>query len=188
MDLNEIIHNCVKGCRVAQEQLYRKYAPMLYGICLKYSKNKTEAEDNLHDSFITIFAKINQFEFKGSFDGWVKRITVNTVMQKYRKEEYVPFVSENIEEELIEVEVANDNVSLATLLAYIQELPQKYRTTFNLYVLDGYTHKEISEFLGTTVGTSKSNLARARQILKDKIEQAKLKIVVGVLLFYLQQI
>lgn len=185
MDLNEIIHKCVKGSRVAQGQLYCKYSPVLYGICLKYSKSKAEAEDNLHDSFMTIFTKIEQFQFKGSFEGWIKRITVNTIMQKFRKEEYVPLVTEDIEE-VTEVEIENETVALGTLLNYIQELPDKYRTTFNLYVLDGYTHKEIGELLGTTAGTSKSNLARARQILKEKIDKSKLKIVVGILLFYRQ--
>lgn len=190
MDLNETIHDCVKGNRAAQEQLYRHYAPMLYGgVCLKYSKNKEEAEDNLHDSFMTIFNKIGQFKFNGSFDGWLKRITVNTVLQKYRKEAYVSLVEEAIEEETVELDVAdNSPPSLATLLNCIQELPHKYRTTFNLYVLDGYTHKEIGELLGTTAGTSKSNLARARQILKNKISKTKLKIVVTVLLFCLLQL
>ena len=188
MDLNETIHDCVKGNRAAQEQLYRHYAPMLYGVCLKYSKNKEEAEDNLHDSFVTIFNKIGQFKFNGSFDGWLKRITVNTVLQKYRKEAYVSLVEEAIEEETVELDVADNSPSLATLLNCIQELPHKYRTTFNLYVLDGYTHKEIGELLGTTAGTSKSNLARARQILKNKISKTKLKIVVTVLLFCLLQL
>lgn len=183
MDLNETIHNCVKGNRAAQEQLYRHYAPMLYGVCLKYSKNKVEAEDNLHDSFMIIFNKIGQFKFNGSFDGWIKRVTVNTVLQKYRKETYVAIKEEEKIEDPVEVEVTDDSPSLSMLLSYIQELPYKYRTTFNLYVLDGYTHKEIGDLLGTTAGTSKSNLARARQILKSKIEKTKLKIVVSIVLF-----
>ena len=148
---------------------------MLYGICLKYSRNKTEAEDNLHDSFIVIFDKIGQFKFKGSFEGWMKRITVNTVLQKYRKEVYMKVVNENSEAE--EDEPAfYDEINLQTLLGYIQELPHKYRLTFNLYVLDGFTHQEISEKLGTSAGTSKSNLARARAILKEKIKKAKINI------------
>jgi len=170
LSLEELIHNCKRGDRNAQEQLYRKYARTLFSTCLKYSRNKTEAEDNLHDSFMTIFDKIEQYKFKGSFEGWIKRITVNTVLQKYRKEEYLNVVSENIEEDT-EIETGYTNIDLATLLRYIQELPNKYRLTFNMYVLDGYTHKEISDQLGTSMGTSKSNLARARMILKEKIKK-----------------
>lgn len=144
-------------------------------MCLKYSRNKTEAEDNLHDSFMTIFSKIDQYGFQGSFEGWIKRITVNTVLQKYRKENHLNVVSEEIEDDA-EVETDQADISLSTLLGYIQELPHKYRLTFNLYVLDGYSHKEISEMLGTSTGTSKSNLARAKTILREKIEKQKINI------------
>lgn len=169
MSLEELINNCKKGNRKAQEQLYRDYSRVLFGVCLKYSRNKTEAEDNLHDSFMTIFKKIDQFNFKGSFEGWIKRITVNTVLQKYRKETSLSLVPDNIEQE-VEVDSGYLDISLPTLLKYIQDLPNKYRLTFNMYVLDGYSHSEISELLGTSTGTSKSNLARARMILRDKIE------------------
>jgi len=169
LSLEELINNCKKGNRKAQEQLYRDYSRVLFGVCLKYSRNKTEAEDNLHDSFMVIYNKIGQFKFKGSFEGWIKRITVNTILQKYRKETNLSLVHDNIEEEEVEASSFSE-ISLASLLQYIQELPNKYRLTFNLYVLDGYSHAEISEMLGTSLGTSKSNLARARMILKEKIE------------------
>ncbi len=175
MDLEELIHNCKKGKRRAQAELYRKYSGILFGMCLKYSRNKTEAEDNLHDSFMTIFSKIDQYKFNGSFEGWIKRITVNTVLQKYRKEQYMDVVSENVGE-AVEVDAEETAISLSTLLTYIQELPNKYRLTFNLYVLDGYSHKEISEMLGTSTGTSKSNLARAKMILREKIEKENINI------------
>lgn len=175
MSLKKLIQNCKKGERKAQEQLYRKYANILFGLCLKYSRNKTEAEDNLHDSFMVIFDKIDQFKFKGSFEGWMKRITVNTVLQKYRKDQYLKLVTENLEEEE-EVDYEYADIQLSTLLQYVQELPTKYRLTFNLYVLDGYPHKEISDLLGTSQGTSKSNLARARMILRDKIKKENINI------------
>ena len=135
MSLNKLIQNCKKGERKAQEQLYRKYANILFGLCLKYYRNKAEAEDNLHDSFMIIFDKIDQFKFKGSFEGWMKRITVNTVLQKYRKDQYLKLVTENIEEESDE-DYEYTDIQLSTLLQYVQELPTKYRLTFNLYVLD----------------------------------------------------
>lgn len=134
---------------------------------------------------MVIFEKIGQYKSKGSFEGWLKRITINTVLQKYRKEEYMSLVTENTK---IETEVDDDytdiGISLSTLLGYIQELPNKYRLTFNLYVLDGHSHKEISELLGTSAGTSKSNLARARQILKERIETTHNKAIIGVLIFF----
>ncbi len=179
MSQEELILLCKKGDRKAQELLYRNYSSVLYGICLKYSNNKTAAEDSLHDSFMTIYEKIGQFTFKGSFEGWIKRITVNTVLQKYRKEEYLSVVNENTEEEIV-MDSEESDIPLQTLLGYIQELPNKYRTTFNLYVLDGYTHKEIGELLGTTVGTSKSNLARARMLLKEKIETKVFQTIIGI--------
>lgn len=175
MSLDELIHKCKKGNRQAQEILYRKYSRVLFGICLKYSRNRVEAEDNLHDSFMTIFEKIDQYKFKGSFEGWIKRITVNTVLQKYRKAEFLNVVSENAEEE-VEEDGPYADIALSTLLRYVQELPNKYRITFNMYVLDGYTHKEISEQLGTSPGTSKSNLARARTILKERIKKTNMNI------------
>lgn len=171
--LVELINNCKKGNRQAQEQLYRDYSRILFGICLKYSRNKTEAEDSLHDSFMTIYSKIDQFKHQGSFEGWIKRIAINTVLQKYRKEEKLTVISENIEEEEATGDAGYPDMDLDTLLSYVQELPNKYRLTFNLYVLDGYSHKEISEMLGTSLGTSKSNLARARGILKERIENNK---------------
>lgn len=181
MGLEELINKCKQGDRQAQEQLYRQYSHILFGICLKYSHNKMEAEDNLHDSFMTIYEKIGQFGAKGSFEGWMKRITVNTILQKFRKEEHLKLISDTIEAQ-VEVEIIEDHINLGTLLKFIQELPNKYRTTFNLYVLDGYSHKEIGELLGTSTGTSKSNLARARHILKEKIETITTKSIIGILI------
>jgi RNA polymerase sigma-70 factor (ECF subfamily) len=133
-----------------------------------------------------IFDKIGQYRSEGSFEGWMKRITVNTIWQKYRKREYLNVVSDNLEEET-EVEPLYANIGLQTLLKYIQELPNKYRMTFNMYVLDGYTHKEISAQLGTSTGTSKSNLARARMILKERIEREQNKSVIGLLIFFTKE-
>ena len=175
MDLEALIDNCKKGDRLAQAELYHKYSAVLFGMCLKYSRNRVEAEDSLHDSFMTIFSKLDQYGFQGSFEGWIKRITVNTVLQKYRKQQHLNLVSEEVEGPE-EVDMDHTDISLSTLLGYIQDLPQKYRLTFNLYVLDGYSHKEISEMLGTSIGTSKSNLARAKTILRDKIEKKKINI------------
>ncbi|MFI2741764.1 RNA polymerase sigma factor [Zhouia sp. PK063] len=170
MDINQLIQACKSKNRKGQEQLYNLYAPKLYSVCLKYSRNKTEADDNLQDSFITIYSKIDQYKHKGSFEGWMRRITVNTVLQKYRNEG-VFNLNQETQIEDVTVDIEDEDISLDYLLNLIQELPDRYRLTFNLYVLDGYSHKEIAKMLHISDGTSKSNLARARMILKDKIEK-----------------
>ncbi|PKP13942.1 MAG: RNA polymerase subunit sigma-70 [Bacteroidetes bacterium HGW-Bacteroidetes-3] len=169
MGLDNLIKQCANNDRKAQKEIYQLFAGKLFSICLKYSKNKQEAQDNFQDGFIVIFDKIGQFNFKGSFEGWLKRVMINTVLLKYRKKNVLNIVTEDIPDEVI-VDVDDDEISLDFLLNLINELPDRYRLVFNLYALDGYSHKEISEMLQIAEGTSKSNLARARAILKQKIE------------------
>ncbi len=168
MILQELIEECKKQNAKAQSVLYKRYSNVLFGICLKYSPNRAEAEDNLQDAFITIFSRIEQYKGKGSFEGWIKRITVNTALQKYRKKKAFDISNEQQIED-VDVEIEETKVPLDFLLKIIQELPDRYRLVFNLYVLDGYSHKEIAEMLEISDGTSKSNLARARMILKTKV-------------------
>ena len=172
MDLNQLINDCKNNDRKAQEQLYRLYSPKLFSACLKYSRNYTEAQDNLQDGFILIFNKIEQYSFKGSFDGWLKRVMINNVLQQYRTQTFLSLVNEDIQEDC-EIEIDDENISLDYLLKIIQELPDRYRLVFNLYIIDDYSHAEIAEMLSINIGTSKSNLSRARMILKEKIEQHK---------------
>jgi RNA polymerase sigma-70 factor (ECF subfamily) len=168
LGLEQLIQDCKKNNTKAQGELYKLFSSKLFAICLKYSRNRVEAEDNLQDAFLTIFNKIEQFKNKGSFEGWMKRITVNTVLQRYRTEKVFELINENdIEDNSIEIE--EDSISVDYLLQIIQELPDRYRLVFNLYVLDGYSHKDIADMLHINIGTSKSNLARARQILKQTI-------------------
>ncbi len=173
MTLDELIIQCKKQDAKAQGELYKRYSGILFSICLRYSPNYTEAEDSLQDSFLTIFKKVDQFKGKGSFEGWIKRITVNTVLQKYRKKRVFDIAREDQIADEIDVEVEDDGIPLDFLLKIIQELPDRYRLVFTLYVMDDYAHKEIAEMLGISDGTSKSNLARARMILKTKIEDYK---------------
>jgi RNA polymerase sigma-70 factor (ECF subfamily) len=178
VSLEQLIHKCKDNNRDAQAQLYREYAKKLYATSLKYSRNKLEAEDNLQDSFIVIFEKIGQYNFKGSFEGWLRRITVNTVLQKYRSKGVFEVVNERVLKEE-PVTIYEEDISIDYLLSIVQELPDRYRLVFNLYVLDDYSHQEIAEMLGISQGTSKSNLARARMILKTKIESFKKKIAIN---------
>jgi len=172
VSLEQLIEQCKKNDVKAQGQIYKLFASKLFSVCLKYSRNNAEAEDNLQDAFVTIFKKIAQYKYKGSFEGWMKRITINTALQRYRSVGVFDIVNENqIEDESVEID--EDTIAIDFLLRIIQELPDRYRLVFNLYALDGYSHKEIGEMLDISTGTSKSNLARARLILKEKIEQYK---------------
>lgn len=169
-ELEILITDCKAGKREAQSRLYQLYAPMLFGVCLRYSRDRTEAEDSLHEGFVLIFSKIDQFAFKGSFEGWMKKIMVNLSLEKCRTR----FKMQSVEDisiydsQLADADVYAD-MNAAKLLELIQNLPPQYRLVFNMYAIDGYSHKEISQELGIAEGTSKSNLARARKILQDKV-------------------
>lgn len=168
MVLKELINECRNNNRKAQKELYDRFSSNLFASCLKYAPNYEEAQDILQDTFITIFKKIDQFKDEGSFEGWCRRIAVNTALQHYRKKKVFNLVNENqIKDE--EVEEETDDIDLKNLLAMVQQLPDRYRMVFSMYVLDGYAHKEIAKSMNITEGTSKSNLARARQHLKEMI-------------------
>lgn len=175
MSLNQLIQKCKKNDTKAQSELYKLFSSKLFALCLKYSRNYAEAEDNLQDAFMTIFKKISQYEHKGSFEGWLKRIVVNTALLRYRSKGVFNIVNEEQIED-VSIELEDDTIDIDFLLKSIQELPNRYRLVFNLYVLDGYSHKEIGEMLGIATGTTKSNLARARMILKNKVENYKANI------------
>ncbi|MBZ9652782.1 RNA polymerase sigma factor [Psychroflexus montanilacus] len=171
MELKNLIKRCKQNDIASQKLLYEMFADVLFSISLKYSRNYSEAEDNLQDAFITIFEKIHQFQHKGSFEGWLKRITINICLQRYRKQK----VFELVNEEALKAEdvyVEDESYSLQFLLNCIQTLPDRYRMVFNLYTLDGFSHREIAETLQITEGTSKSNLSRAKEILRKKITEA----------------
>lgn len=168
--IEKLLQECKKNNIQAQEQLYKHFAPKLFAVSLKYSRNYEEAQDNLQESFLIIFEKLKQFNGNGSFEGWAKRLVVNYVLQQYRKQgTFLELVSDNIPNEE-DIEIDDESVTMEFLLKIIQELPDRYRLVFNLYVVDGYSHKEVAEMLEITEGTSKSNLARAKMILKEKIQ------------------
>ncbi len=146
-------------------------------MCLKYCKNYEDAEDVLQDSFITVFKRIEQYQHKGSFEGWIKRIAINTAIQKYRDNHFLEVTKVEVQpdENEEELDLNTTEVSIDFLLALIQQLPNKYRLVFNLYVLDNYSHKEIAELLHISIGTSKSNLSRAKQILKKELNKHQQK-------------
>ncbi len=170
LDLNHLIEKCKKGDRKAQQMVYNLFKDKLYALCLKYCKNKDEAQDNLQDSFIRIFQKINTYSGKGSFEGWLKRITINNAIDRYKREPYLePIDHHHVAQEDTTIDDKELSIDLNQMLMFIQELPDRYRLVFNMYELDNYSHREISQILEISEGTSKSNLHRAKIILKQKI-------------------
>lgn len=167
---DHIIKGCMEGHRIAQEQLYRIFSPKMYGVCMRYCRNRDEANDILQDGFIKVFEKIHQFRNQGSIEGWIRRIMVNTALEFFRKKSQVLVM-----EQVPEINDENDDdtwdlgLSSNELLQLIQKLPDRYRMVFNLYVFEDLTHKEIAETMGISEGTSKSDLSRARALLQNKI-------------------
>lgn len=165
----ELIKQCLKNNRNAQNELFQRYKDTLYFISLKYCRNEADAEDNLHDAFIAIFQKIKTYNNKGSFEGWMKRICIYKAIDKYKASKLANVeIGNNISDESNQID-DNPEVSLDILLNTIQELPDQYRLVFNLFQLDNFSHKEIAVLLNISEGTSKSNYHRAKLILRDKL-------------------
>ena len=144
----------------------------MFGVCLRYSKDQTEAEDNLQEGFIKVFLNIKSFRHEGSFEGWMRRIMVNVSLEKFRKQQLMYPVEDvtTYSNPQISDDVLAD-ISAQELMSLIQELPPRYRMVFNLFVMEGMNHEEISREMSISIGTSKSNLARSRNILKNKIKK-----------------
>jgi RNA polymerase sigma-70 factor (ECF subfamily) len=168
LNSNDIIKGCLKNNPHAQEALYLLYKDALYMLCLKYCRNEAEAEDNLHNAFIEIFTGIGNYKNVGSFEGWIKRITINKAIDSYRKNIQLVPVKDNLPDDTDVTEVEM-NLPAEYILTLVQQLPDQYRLVFTLYELDDYSHKEIAEMLSISESTSKSNLHRAKAILKEKI-------------------
>lgn len=178
MTENEIIAGCIRQDRTCQEALYKRFYGKMMGVTLRYAKNRDEASDMLQEGFIKVFTSIRNFASKGSFEGWVRRIIVNTAVDHLRrnKHEYmiistvyaregdIPDPAEEVEDENL-----MNNLSEEEILKAVSQLSPAYRTVFNLYVMENLPHKEIADQLGISEGTSKSNLAKARFQLKKNL-------------------
>jgi len=162
----------MKGNRKMQRELYERFAPKMYGVCLRYAGSAEEAEDILQEGFIKVFNKIASFRNEGSFEGWIRRIFVNTAIEHFRKKTYLQPITE-YEEATVEGKYLSvlDNLAEKDIIQLVQQLSPGYRTVFNMYVVEGYTHKQIAEALGISEGTSKSQLSRAKLILQDLVRQ-----------------
>lgn len=174
MEEKELVKGCKAGDEKCRRFLYERYAPVLMGICLRYAKNEVEAEDLLHDAFLKIFTKLDSYRGEGSFEGWMKHIAVNTAINAYRKNKEERFAVDLEEIEGITPDVTisdSDPLTVKLLLQFIEELPPGYRTAFNLYEIDGYSHKEVAAMVGCSEVTARSQLYKAKCALKQKIEQ-----------------
>src|SRR5215203_1166384 len=154
-----------------QRELYQRFAPKMYGVCLRYAGNAEEAEDILQEGFIKVFNKIGSFRSEGSFEGWIRRIFVNTAIEQFRRKTYMQPITER-EENSVEATYLSvlDNLAEKDIVKLVQQLSPGYRTVFNMYVVEGFTHRQIAEILEISEGTSKSQLSRAKIILQELVK------------------
>ena len=177
--LEDLLDGCKAGNRKSQEMLYKACSGKMLGVCMRYAKDHFEAEDMMQTGFIKIFKKINDFRGEGSFEGWIRRIVANTAIDAIRKSKKDPFLTDNdndfklgAEDRMVEQEELDlRGLKAEIAMEAIQKLSPAYRSVFNLYVLENYSHKEIGELLGISEGTSKSNLAKARMNLQKMLNE-----------------
>ncbi|MCD4736953.1 MAG: sigma-70 family RNA polymerase sigma factor [Bacteroidales bacterium] len=170
---DKLIEGCLNNDSRAQESLYKQYAPKMFGVCMRFAKNQMEAEDILQEGFIKVYSYLKTFRREGSLEGWIRKTVINTAINLYKKN--LKHMRDGDLDEAdrmkVEKEDAVDRLSLNELLELIQELPDGYRMVFNLYIIEGFTHKEIGNMLEISENTSKSQLSRARNALQKKISE-----------------
>jgi RNA polymerase sigma factor (sigma-70 family) len=177
---DQIIRGCIEGKRKAYSLLFNNYAPVMLGVCMRYCKNRIDAEDVMQDGFIKVFSQIHKFRREGSFEGWIKRIMINAAIDNYQTNLKHAF-HEDVDEISQSSGLADDpesdddlpaemNIPHHKLMEMIQELPDGYRMVFNLFAIENYNHKEIASLLGVSENTSKTQLLKARKALRKKIE------------------
>ncbi|NLA25495.1 MAG: sigma-70 family RNA polymerase sigma factor [Bacteroidales bacterium] len=169
----KLIRRCQKKSKKAFDELYRKYSGLVFGICLRYTKNRVEAEDLLHDCFLKIIENIEAFQFSGSSEGWVKRIAVNTAINKYRSKRRDIELEDDesqFDDANTKVESQIEKLQLEELLNIINSISEGYRIIFNMYVIEGYQHKEIADILGISENTSKTQYRKARLAIIEKLK------------------
>ncbi len=169
----KLIRGCRKGKPKYQKMLFELYAPKMLGVCARYFQRIEEAEDALQDGFVKVFSNIDKFKEKGSFEGWIRRIMVNTSLNLHRSnlKHYYHIDLAETETRIEDKRYSYDHLDVEDILRLIQGLPNGYRLVFNLYEIEGYSHKEIAEELGVSVNTSKSQLLKARRRLREKLDK-----------------
>jgi len=158
-----------------QRALYDRYHRLMFGVCLRYTDNRDDAQDILQEGFIRVFKNIQKFRSEGSFEGWIRRIMVHTSIEHYRRNSRYFMVDVKEAGDMRIDEEALSSMSRDEILALIQELPSGYRTVFNLYAIEGYSHQEVADMLSISVGTSKSQLSRAKRLLQEKLSRIQIQ-------------
>lgn len=170
---SELIRSCIEGDRKSQKVLYDRLAPRMFPVCIRYIGDRDQAEDVLQDGFITLFAKLETYKGDGSFEGWARRVFVTTALMALRKKDALK-MSEDLETVRgMKSETASQTqqIGYKELMKLITSLPPGFRTVFNMYSIEGYSHKEIAEALGISETTSRTQLSRARIWLQNKIKE-----------------
>ena len=171
---DEIIQGCLRGQRASQQLLYDKYSAKMLGVCRRYLNDRDEAEDVMISSLMKVFVKLDQFKGEGSFEGWIRRLVINECLTFLRRNKSI-FMAVDVEqaEREPDYKAIDDKLQVSDLLALVDQLPIGYKTVFNLYAIEGYSHKEIAQNLDISVNTSKSQLSRARSLLQHKLIEAE---------------
>ena len=173
MDEQDLIKNCLTGNQRAQKTLFDSFAPKMMGVCLRYMKNVEQAEDALQDGFVKVFSKLNLYKGDGSLEGWVRRVIVNTCLDQIRKQAKFNM---NVPMDDVQYMIEHDGLIIEglgekDLIKMINEMPDGYRVVFNMFAIEGYSHREIADKLGVSENTSKSQYSRARGYLRNKLEE-----------------
>lgn len=177
MTNEQLINNCLNGDARAQKLLFEKFSPKLMGVCYRYAASNDEAQDLLQDGFIKIFEKLDKYSGIGSFEGWMRRIIVNTALDSIRKNKKFQMHIDIAEAgfKIPSNDYIEERLAAEDLIKILQGIPMGYKTIFNLYAIEGYSHKEIAEQLNISTSTSKSQYSRAKALLRDKITKLNLK-------------
>lgn len=173
MTEKDLIAACKKNDRKAQQTVYDRYAPIMFGVCKRYVKIREDVEDVLEDAFFKVLTNIHQFKEMGSFEGWIRRIVVNECLMFLRKKHNFRMTVEISDLEVKSTMTVEDDLAAQDILDLLDRLPTGYRTVFNLYVLEGYKHREIAEILGVSINTSKSQLILAKKRLQQLLRQSQ---------------
>jgi len=172
--IERLVKSCVNGDRISQKELFQTFYGKMLGVCMRYTGNKTEAQDVVHDAFIKVFLSLSKFENKGSLEGWIRRIMVNSAIDHVRKkremflsgdESKIEALEDDVNEQF-EIEIYT-KIKADLVMKCVQQLSPAYRTVFNMYIVENYSHQEIAEILNISVGASKSNLAKAKMRVQE---------------------
>jgi len=173
MDDSTLVKKCIEGDQRAQRMLFEKFAPKMLGVCMRYAKNSDQAEDVLQDGFIKVFTKLSKYSGEGSLEGWIRRIVVNTALDDIRRN--VKFQNNlNVDDVDYKLELNSyivEELAAEDLMKLVNDMPDGYRVVFNMFAIEGFSHKEIAVQLNISENTSKSQYSRARAYLKTKLEE-----------------